>query len=68
MIIYLTKAACRDIMPYMEANCHLFFGLAAEADALNCFLKSCFMLASSLLVGTLFSSSRFCFASIGGAL
>jgi hypothetical protein len=55
-------------MLYMEANCHPFFGLAAEEDALDCFLKSLLMLASSFLVGILFSSSRFCFASIGGAL
>jgi hypothetical protein len=48
----------------MEANCHPFFGLAAEADACNVLRKSRLMLASNFLVGTRFNSCRFCFASM----
>jgi len=49
----------------MEANGYVFLGLAAEADARNDLRKSCLMLASNFLVGTFFSASRFCFASMG---
>jgi hypothetical protein len=52
----------------MEANGHLFFGLAEDADGCNDRLKSRLMLASSFLVGIFLNSSRFCFASIGGSL
>jgi len=52
----------------MEAKCYLLLGLAAVVVACICFLRSRLMLASSFLVGILFSSSRFSFASIGGAL
>jgi len=48
----------------MEANYHHFFGLAAEAGARMAPRKSRLMLASSFLVGTFFSASRFCFASM----
>src|SRR6266700_5715356 len=47
----------------MEANCHHFFGLAAEREACIAFRKSRLMLANSFLVGTFFSASRFSFAS-----
>jgi hypothetical protein len=50
----------------MEAICHPFFSLAGEREACIAFRKSLLMLANSLLVGTFFSSSRFCFASIQG--
>jgi hypothetical protein len=52
----------------MEAIHHFFFGLTAEADGRNDRRKSRLMLASSFLVGTFLSSSRFSFASIGGSL
>jgi hypothetical protein len=52
----------------MEATGHPFFGLEAEREARITFRKSLLMLASSFLVGTRFSSSRFSFASIGGSL
>jgi hypothetical protein len=48
----------------MEANCYLGLRLGAVALALNWPRKSLLMLASSFLVGTLFSSSRFSFASM----
>jgi len=51
-------------MLHMEANGYCFLGLAADADACNDFRKSRLMLASSFLVGTFFSASRFCFASM----
>jgi len=51
-------------MLHMEANCHPFFGLAADADTRNDVRKSRLMLANSFLVGTFFSASRFCFASM----
>jgi hypothetical protein len=47
----------------MEANCHPFFGLEADADPSNDLRKSRLMLANSFRVGTFFSSSRFCFSS-----
>jgi hypothetical protein len=43
----------------MEANYYLVLGLPLDRVACNCFRKSRLMLASSFLVGTLFSSSRF---------
>ena len=52
----------------MEANCYFCLGLTAARVACICFRKSRLMLASSFLVGTLFNSSRFAFASIGGSL
>jgi hypothetical protein len=52
----------------MEANCHPFFGLDADADGRMDRRKSRLMLANSFRVGTFFNSSRFCFASIGGSL
>jgi hypothetical protein len=55
-------------MLLMEANSYFFLGLAAEAVGLSDLRKSRLMLASSFLVGTRFSSSRFSFASIGGSL
>jgi hypothetical protein len=55
-------------MPHMEANCHPFFGLAEGRETRNCFRKSLLMLASNFLIGTLFSSVRFSFASIGDSL
>jgi hypothetical protein len=55
-------------MPHMEAKCYFGLGLAAEREACITFRKSRLMLASSFLVGTLFSSSRFSLASIGGFL
>jgi hypothetical protein len=55
-------------MFYMEANGHPFLGLATEADGFRAPRKSRLMLASNFLVGIFFSSSRFCFASIGGSL
>lgn len=67
-IIHLTKVSTYGILLYMEANGHPFLGLAAEREACITFRKSFLMLASNFLVGTLFNSSRFCFASIGGSL
>jgi hypothetical protein len=55
-------------MLLMEANSYLGLGLPAERVECIVFRKSRFMLASSFLVGTRFSSSRFVFASIGGSL
>jgi len=55
-------------MLVMEANSYRFLGLAAEREACMVLRKSRLMLANSFLVGTLFSSSRFAFASIGGSL
>jgi len=55
-------------MPHMEAKYHPFLGLAAAADGRNALRKSRLMLASSFLVGTRFSSSRFSFASNGELL
>ena len=55
-------------MLLMEANSYFFLGLPAEAVACIAFRKSFLMLASNFLVGTLFSSSLFSFASIGGSL
>ena len=52
----------------MEANYYLFLGLAAEAGARKVPRKSRLMLASNFLVGTFFSSSRFCFASMEASL
>jgi hypothetical protein len=57
-----------SILPYMEANCHPFLGLAADADGRNDRRKSRLMLANSFLADTFFSSSLFCFASIGNSL
>ena len=48
----------------MEANCYLFLGLRAEAEARKAPRKSRLMLASNFLVGTFFNSPRFCFASM----
>ena len=48
----------------MEANRYLDLGLDAALAACTCFRKSLLMLASNFLVGTRFSSSLFCFASI----
>ncbi len=53
-----------DTILYMEANCHPFFSLAADADARKVLRKSFLMLANSFLVGTFFSASRFSFASM----
>lgn len=50
-------------MLLMEAKSYFDLGLPAERVACITFRKSRFMLASSFLVGTRFSSSRFCFAS-----
>ena len=55
-------------MLLMEANSYLDLGLEAVRVACITFRKSRLMLASNFLVGTLFSSSRFSFASIGGSL
>jgi hypothetical protein len=55
-------------MLLMEAISYRFLGLAALAEALKDFRKSCFMLAINFLVGTRFNSSLFSFASIGGSL
>ncbi len=55
-------------MPYMEARPYRFLGLAAEREACITFRKSRLMLASNFLVGTLFNSSRFSFASNGELL
>jgi hypothetical protein len=55
-------------MPFMEATGHPFLSLAAEREARIAFRKSRLMLASNFLVGTLFNSSRFSLASIGGVL
>lgn len=52
----------------MEAKCYFGLGLEAVRAACICFRKSRLMLANNFLVGTRFKSSRFCFASIGGAL
>jgi hypothetical protein len=52
----------------MEVTGHFFFGLATEADARKDLRKSRLMLASSFLVGTFFSPSRFFFSSNGGSL
>ncbi len=51
-------------MPHMEATSYRFLGLAEEADARSDRRKSLLMLASSFLVGILFKSSRFSFASM----
>jgi hypothetical protein len=48
----------------MEANCYFFLGLTGETEARKAPRKSRLMLASNFLVGTLLSSSRFCFASM----
>lgn len=55
-------------MLHMEANCYFGFGLDVALAACICFRKSFLMLASNFLVGTLLSSSRFCFASNGALL
>jgi hypothetical protein len=60
----VTKAAMQGILAYMEAIGHPFLDLAAEAEGRIAFRKSRLILASNFLVGTLFSSSRFCFASM----
>jgi len=52
----------------MEANCHPFFGLAAEREACIAFRRSRLTLANNFLVGTFFSASRFSFASTQGPL
>jgi len=52
----------------MEAMAYGFLGLAAEREACIAFRKSRLMLASNFLVGTLFNSSRFSFASTGELL
>lgn len=57
-----------NIMLFMEANCYFGLDLAADLEACIVFRKSLLMLASNFRVGTLFSSSRFSFASIGGSL
>jgi hypothetical protein len=48
----------------MGANCHPFFSLEVELEALTAFRKSLLMLASSFLVGTRFNSCRFAFSSM----
>ena len=55
-------------MSLMASNYHPFLGLAADADGLIAFRMSRLMLASNFLVGTLFNSSRFSFASTGELL
>ena len=55
-------------MRLMEANCYFGLDLAVALVACNCLRKSRLMLASSFLVGTRFSSSRFSFASNGELL
>src|SRR5690349_12001025 len=50
-------------MLLMEAKHYLGLDLGADLTARTCFRKSLLMLASNFLVGTFFSSSRFCFAS-----
>lgn len=52
----------------MEANSYRGLGLDALRVACITFRKSFLMLASSFLVGTRFSSSRFVFASTGELL
>jgi hypothetical protein len=52
----------------MEANSYFDLGLGIDLVACIAFRKSLLMLASSFLVGTLFSSVLFSFASIGGSL
>ena len=52
----------------VEANCYFDLGLADALAMCNCFRKSFLMLASNFLVGTLFNSSRFSFASNGALL
>jgi hypothetical protein len=52
-------------MLLMEANSYRGLGLEVARVACSAFLKSRLMLASNFLVGTLFSSSRFSFASNG---
>jgi hypothetical protein len=47
---------------------YFFLGLAADAVGRIATRKSLLMLASNFLVGTRFSASRFCFASIGESL
>ncbi len=55
-------------MLYMDATYYRFLGLSAERDAAIALRKSRFMLANNFLVGTLFNSSRFAFASNGELL
>ncbi len=55
-------------MMVMDANCYFGVDLREDEVALTAFRKSRLMLASNFLVGTLFSSSRFCFASNGELL
>lgn len=52
MIIHLTKASLWRTLFLHEAKSHFFLGVAADADACNCFLKSRFMLANNFLVDT----------------
>jgi hypothetical protein len=52
----------------MQAKFYRDFGLAADAVGFSCLRKSLLMLANNFRVGTLFNSSRFCFASNGELL
>ncbi|MFY9561693.1 MAG: hypothetical protein WAQ52_15780, partial [Terriglobales bacterium] len=49
---------------YMLVKSYFFLELAADREACATFRKSLLMLASNFLVGTVFSASRFCFASM----
>jgi hypothetical protein len=55
-------------MLLMEANGYPFCGLEEARETCIAFRKSLLMLASNFLVGTLFNSSRFSFASTGELL
>jgi len=55
-------------MLLMEGKYYFGRDLRVDLATCNCLRKSRLMLASSFLVGTRFSSSRFAFASIGGSL
>ncbi len=48
----------------MKSKSYFFLGLSEGREACITFRKSRLMLASNFLVGTLFNSSRFAFASM----
>ena len=64
----LDKSSLFPYAWFMDAKPHRFLGLAADADALSVRRMSRLIEASSILVGTRFSCSRFCFLFMRGVL
>ena len=64
----LDKSKPFPYAPLMGTKPHRFLGFRADADALSVLRMSCLIEASSILVGTRLSCSRFCFFSMRGAL